>query len=620
MHLLCCVRLPDSTERRCLDDNIVYRPDLETKPNNALAKTLTQWSPDVVLCRRPPETEVLRQWAEVAEGAPRCLIAFGGERGDEARLARLGISLHFVAEETDDISDRDEPEMRAIMLAERLITRHFTAADNRDILRAVRSRNTARAPSVTVVGAGVVNVLTAHYLQREGYVVTLVDAGPDPRSRPSWRKLGCTSGGDDARMFTLSEADDYHFQGDAVSEGMNDLFRRDVVARGWLTTSAECLGRDEERWVGDFENVPPWLARRYNRDIFAFNRESRSLWDRLIEMDPALFEHIEYRPDILRIYSNLDHYRSAVERQRRIGALRRVLSPSQVAAHHPGLAEAVAHGEIAGGIEVVGFTVNVHKMMARLLDGLEANGAHIHWNTRASRVLRNRAGHVRGIAATDHVITSDHYVLSPGVYGGELLQGLRSHGHIHGVLGLWLRIPNREPKIEHSLKVGRKGHMAEDSNITVATDEHGNEILIIGSGYGYTGIDPKNIDSALLDRLFEAVENTAARLFPRAHAEAVATGMLRNSRKFCVRPWTASCLGVFEMVQTERDGVLVVTGGHNTGGFAQAPAVANAVLCALRGRHHDMHEHYHPDRLAGFLRHVAGRGAFPSDVRIAGAR
>jgi D-amino-acid dehydrogenase len=67
--------------------------------------------------------------------------------------------------------------------------------------------------------------------------------------------------------------------------------------------------------------------------------------------------------------------------------------------------------------------------------------------------------------------------------------------------------------------------------------------------------------------------------------------------RFCVRPWTASSLGVFEVIPTVEGGRLVITGGHNTGGFAQAPAIAAAVLAELTGRRHTMDVLYHPLRM-----------------------
>jgi D-amino-acid dehydrogenase len=64
-----------------------------------------------------------------------------------------------------------------------------------------------------------------------------------------------------------------------------------------------------------------------------------------------------------------------------------------------------------------------------------------------------------------------------------------------------------------------------------------------------------------------------------------------------VRPWTATGLGIFESTRTDQDGSFIITGGHNTGGFAQAPAVAMAVLASLERRSHLMHTLYHPNRL-----------------------
>ncbi len=76
-----------------------------------------------------------------------------------------------------------------------------------------------------------------------------------------------------------------------------------------------------------------------------------------------------------------------------------------------------------------------------------------------------------------------------------MLKGTASEGKINGGLGAWLRLPNIESSLRNSLKLARKGHMTEDGNITVATDENGSPIMIIGSGYGYTGLDATNIDA-----------------------------------------------------------------------------------------------------------------------------
>ena len=252
---------------------------------------------------------------------------------------------------------------------------------------------------------------------------------------------------------------------------------------------------------------------------------------------------------------------------------------------------------MAGGIEVVGFTVNIHDFVAKLLDVLEAAGAIMSWETSVREICRRGDGRVAGLATDSGVVEADHYVLSTGVYGQELLAGTASAGLIQGVLGVWMTLPNLEPKLENSLKLARKGHMAEDANVTVARDAHGDDVLVYGSGYGYTGLRPGNILPDELDRLYAAVEENVRAFFPRGHAAAVESGLLASSRRLCVRPWTATGLGVLEVLPAAT-GVLVVAGGHNTGGFTQAPSVAQAVLAAFRGQSHPMHELYHPGRSA----------------------
>jgi len=69
---------------------------------------------------------------------------------------------------------------------------------------------------------------------------------------------------------------------------------------------------------------------------------------------------------------------------------------------------------------------------------------------------------------------------------------------------------------------------------------------------------------------------------------------------YCIWPWTPSGLGLFETAETSDGGLVVITGGHNTGGFARSPSVSRAVFAALRGHEHPMHTLYHPRRFRDF--------------------
>jgi D-amino-acid dehydrogenase len=440
--------------------------------------------------------------------------------------------------------------------------------------------------SITVVGAGIVNLVSALYLVRAGYRVTVVDKAPDPRANEHWTAYGCTRGGGDGRMFTLTEADSYNNR----AWPTNDLLTRSITDHGWLVAKPGGLSAAELSWADDFHRIPPWLAESYTEDIFDANRAAGVGWESLMASDPDLFDdETGYRDGILRLYTDDDYYQWHVARNERIGATRNVLTPGQVRAGYPALDEA----PVAGGIEVVGFTVNIHRFLARLVDLLAREGVEFRWETTVTGINWAQPGVPDGLHGLSK---TDHYLLSPGAYGEELLRGTASHGLIMGMLGVWLTVPNVGPRLDHSVKIARKGHRAEETNVTLGTGPDGEPILICGAGYGWTGTDPGNIDSTELDMLFEALADTIRRFFPRAYAAARKAGTLAASRQVCVRPWTSSCLGVFETIVTAGGGTLIVTGGHNTGGFTQSPAVADAVLAALHNRKHPMHTRFHPSR------------------------
>jgi D-amino-acid dehydrogenase len=58
--------------------------------------------------------------------------------------------------------------------------------------------------TVALVGAGIVNLITALDLARHGYDVAVYDQAPDPRSGADWAAYGRTRGGGDGRPPTAA--------------------------------------------------------------------------------------------------------------------------------------------------------------------------------------------------------------------------------------------------------------------------------------------------------------------------------------------------------------------------------------------------------------------------------
>lgn len=613
MRVLLTYRVPASVESVVLSDSVLYRPDLEHKPPRDLLRALVALEPDALLVRVLPSQETLAHWTAVLGGRSPLVVQFDPGNGGIARSWELsGERLLATVEDVDPaalahrvVPPRDEPELTAFLALEQAYRRTAAQHTARLEVRGVRSR-------VALVGAGVVNLVTALELLEQGYEPVLYDRAPDPRSDASWTAFGCTRGGGNARMFTLTECDNYNPK--VACDVPNTIFRLPISECGWRVCDGKSLSDDDYRWIDEYESIPPWLAAAYNDDIFSFNRESGVLWDRLMNDHPELFDDAELHPGVVRLYTDADQLEWSVTRQVRVGAFVDRLTPNQVAAKYPALADPCRDGCIAGGVEVVGFTVDVHRFLARLVTLLERRGAEFRWETEVEALVRDSDGRIAGLRAADDVVRADHYVVSPGAYGNGLLDGLGSANRIHGVLGAWLTMPNVEPQLTHSLKITRRGHRAEDANVTIAKDAAGQEVLVYGSGYGHVGTDPENIDAVELDALFAAVDENAQLFFPRAYEAAQESGPPTASRHYCVRPWTASALGIFELAPARGGGLFVVTGGHNTGGFAQAPAVAAAVVAALRGESHPMHDLYRPERASQFLGILAPEPAAPREL------
>jgi glycine/D-amino acid oxidase-like deaminating enzyme len=603
---------PGAAVEHISNARIRHRPDLLGARESSLASALNEARPNVLIAEREPGEDVVRSWLAAMNGEPvvlMCLQADGvhslagglpsmyGTPPD--RYLAAGVPVYTISLRTgkDDQAHQEMVLLRALAVAERfLLDAAHMAGHDPAVSRAATPGPVSRADtanSIILIGAGIVNLVTAHFLAERGFHATIVDAGPDPRLKRPWQEYGCTRGGGNARMFTLTEADDYHDRSTAGSPESNNLFDGPPALLGWDVRS-ETTSAQDRQWVQEFKRIPPWLARAYNNDIFGLNRRSGELWQTWLESQPELFDDVTLRHGILRLYEDPGDLVAGAQRQSDVGAMLERYHARQVRDLFPALAEA-APDAFAGGVLVRGFTVNVHDFMARLLDRLDAAGTRLCFGQRVERVLRDGHDVVTGVLTADGLLEGDHYVASPGAYGGDMLSGTRLAGAIQGVLGCWVSVPNGTPPLENSLKVARHGHVADDANVTVGHDESGHPALIVGSGYGWTGADPANVDEHKLRELYAGVLDTARRLFPRAFEMAGGDEALRSVCRFCVRPWTSSNLGLFA-TDRARNGVFIMTGGHNTGGFAQAPVIAEAVVAALHGRRHPMHVVYAPQR------------------------
>ena len=457
----------------------------------------------------------------------------------------------------------------------------------------------AHAAKVVLIGAGVINLVTALRLADQGHAVELIDRGPDPRQDRPWQDYGCTRGGANARMFTVTEADQY--SGMTVAGG--SVFEASPERGGWDVRQDSVRSVHDQDWIRSYNTLPSGMARQYETDIHQLNRSAEHGWERLFATHPELVERVSLNRGILRLYGTREAHGRAMRRHRDIGDLTATYSPEDVRDRFPAFAHSRADA-LAGGIAVRGFTLGIHRFVATALDLLELAGATLRFETEATGIECDQHGTVVGVrvgspvgteSTSSEVERADHLVISPGAYGNRLLGDLGLGSRIAGVLGIWHTLPNLGGQAQ-SVKVSRPGRTAADANITIG-DVDGRPSLIVGSGYGFTGMDAANVDPERLRVIQRSVDEMMRDLLPDAYAAAGGPAWLNAQPRYCVRPWTTSSLGLYDVRPTVAGGWCVVTGGHNTGGFTQAPEVADAVLATVRGTSHPMHHLYSTGRV-----------------------
>ena len=571
-------------------------------PSSDISVPLISREPvDVWICNGQEVTsELLDQWLGQTPHIPKSVLV-----GDPASIPRL---QEYSNAKDNVVTIAAFPEQKhtttiqweeSILRDAEMLYAHARARTRIQRPNATGDHAHNRKTSVLLVGAGIMNLITAEFLATRGYQVRLIDAGPDLRSCKDWTRLGTTSGGHNARMFTNTEADNYNEKGSEIYQNMQSIFRKTVRNGGWSVKPPKEFTGAELAWVDAFERIPAWLARNFKENIYEVNMEAGRLWKEYMKTSPWLFEEVGFCKGILRLYVEQVALDASVKLNSQLGSIIQAPSPEEFLNANPGFRPAAGSDHLSGGITVDGFTLNIHSFVEKLIDRITGLGGEFLWDCKAQSIQRDPQGAVTMLKSQLGPLEADHFVVSPGVTGNELLSGTASENLIQGVLGIWLQIPNIHPQLQHSTKIHRRAHLVEDINITVSKDaETGEDILIFGGGYGYVGLGRPSPDSPELKALFDELEEVARIYFPQGYAAAKERGTMYpgGNRKYCIRPFTPTGLGVFEKIPTASGGQLVITGGNNTGGFAQAPAIARAVWRALAGEHDPIHVLFHPER------------------------
>jgi glycine/D-amino acid oxidase-like deaminating enzyme len=592
--IVICSHMSEATLDRVIGDRVVYRPDLVRRPAPLAAAAIARLAPAALAFHERDRERMIA----IAAHVPGCRLIVYGDRA-AAPLDGVALDRAHVIQE-DAIEDA---ECEAIAAAERLG------------LRAACPTGRCARGDVVLVGAGIVNLVTALALADRGWTIAVHDqmtdplAERDPDALGPRGELGATFAGEDARIFSFNEARHHLARSPDHVATARLPFRHAIGEDGWLSRPLAGLDGDDRAWIDAQEALPPWLAREYNADIIGFNVRSFAGWHRLFAEHPRVLRGTGFVSRLVRVYQTPAGFARARAAEAEIGALQAEVPLDELAAAEPALAQAIQAGAIAGALRVHGFSLQVKTLARNLVRDLAERGVAFHWSSALEDIERDGAGRIARLTLGGRAVDAHSFVLSPGALGAALRTRVDALRPIGAMAGMWLVLPNCEPRLTTPLKVGRRAFAsaaaAEGANVIPGRDELGRPVLFCSSGHGFVGLHPGGVERADLVELARCIEDTARELFPDKLAALAGP----RPPSCCVRPWTPSGLGVFSASETARGGRFVVTNGHNTGGFSQAPEIADAVARALDGEEHDMHVLYGAERGAEF---DAGVGVSPA--------
>src|SRR5205814_640993 len=143
------------------------------KGAHAMRSMLAAWQPDVLITASMPDRETLAAWRATIAAARRLTVIEIGEVGDTA----LGSAVR--AESTDAESGVDHVRIDRLGTAQPEIDAFGPAETIHRRALAPPARARRSGTRVVMIGSGIVNLVTAYELVRNGFQVEVFDAGPD---------------------------------------------------------------------------------------------------------------------------------------------------------------------------------------------------------------------------------------------------------------------------------------------------------------------------------------------------------------------------------------------------------------------------------------------------------
>lgn len=585
MRLLIAIRLSHTEEMQYLSNNVIYRPDLCKKNEYHLWRSIIDTNAEFVITKKLNNLSLLENNSDKCSNL-REVIQFDN-KGETGYIKNIGLKF---------FNNSEENSLDNLF---RYLERQSSNYNKTSILTTFPLNTPTR--KVALIGSGITNLYTAYQLVLNGFEVSLFDARPDPTivNKDRHLLLASSFGGEDARLFSFDECR-HHFESKVSIN--QDYFRTAITEGGRLCFNPNLISFDDIEWINSFEKIPTWLAKVFNDDIIAYNKESYDLWLNFIDRNNDIVNASGYKDCLYRVYSSEERFQKSIVQLRKRGEYISELSKEEFININPCFENAWNNGHINNVVRVKGFSFNIHKLGIALIEKIKKYGGTFFWNSEVSEIIRNNNAVIDKILLNNkEEIRAEIFILSPGAYGTNVLMQTSSKNLVSSVIGMWLKLPNTDPKLNFPIKLARTGigspGACESANIIPGIDRSGANVIYVSSGHGFIGAN-QTIDNNYLLNLGVGVIDVVRKYFPNS---PLLQENIEENLTYCIRPWTASCLGLFSIEKIENGGMIIISTGHNTGGFAQAAVLSNEILRVISGSESDMLLKYNPKRAFNYL-------------------
>lgn len=405
---------------------------------------------------------------------------------------------------------------------------------------------------IIVIGAGVVGVATAYFLNRRGFDVVVVDRGREPASETSFANGG---------QISVSHAEPWANPA-ALRRAARWLLRSDAPLRLRLHADPR-----QWRWLAGF--VRECTRERTRRNIGGLVRlgvYSRAVLRRLRE--EAALSYDQQLRGILHFYTDAREFEAAHEParlMREFGCERRIVSVDEAIAIEPALrnARALLVGATFTPDDESG---DAHAFTVQLAERCRDAGVEFRMSHQVT-ALRASGGRIEHVEAIDaqgryEALRASRYVLAAGSFSPLLAGPLGIHLAVYPAKGYSATIPVRDPSRAFEVSLTDDGHKLVFSRL-------GDRLRIAGTAE-LAGYD-RRLDLARCRAILRRVEQ----LMPGAGDTAAArfwSGL---------RPSTPSNLPYVGGTRIEN---LYVNTGHGTLGWTLACGSAVALADRMAGR------------------------------------